>query len=1218
MVNLDIVTDVIMLLAAIIGLLGSLFRYVEIPKKGWFYATLFFLSELLSDYYWTTYTIVMHEEPDVSAFLAYFGWNIGYVIIFLSVLHMRSEKSVKYFNPLMLLPIPLNVFQFFIYIQYGGYFNNVWQVGFSTAIVVICLQSILYYLKEKKNGEPVPYFHFLILFYITTQYVMWTASCFDWSSGFTNPYYYSCVIGYFAEMFFAWAINKTYKTRGLEHLDSTARDTRFHARIEVIISGLLLAACVGGYLVADWMRKTIPQGTDNSAVLNMIAVILFMISIFLCLIILALVYIAAQRYKYKRASGDSGIKIKRGRINLFVTIIVTLGLMVFTVIYNSRLFYRVSLSGIYTSGEDKAANISSELDNYLAIAQSSLNVTADSIDIMLENNESEEKINAYLTNQTTRLKSRFDENFTGVYGYIRGEFLDGSGWIPPEGYDARERDWYSAILEADGKTIIVSPYVDAHTGDIVITIGRLLHSAGGYDDNIVCLDVTVGHVQDITEAADIAGNGYAMIVNSDGLIVTHKDRKYVGTNIRDNYGEALLDTVAGADKPSIEAEVMGEKCTLFTSSVMDQWHVVIVVRNADLFADAYSQLTVNILVSLTIFVLVTIFYFIGYKNEQAYGKKVEEMNSARQKEQYEAEVLRLEKVSADEANKAKSNFLADMSHEIRTPINAILGMNEMILRETSEDSIREYAGNISNSGKNLLQLVNSILDFSKIEDGKMEIVPVRYSLSTLITYLVNSVQEKAEEKKLRFKVCIDPDLPSEFYGDDSRINQVVLNLLTNAVKYTHEGSVTLTVKGKEVKDGKALLYFEVADTGIGIKESDMDKLFESFERLDVIRNRTIEGTGLGMSIATKLLALMDSKLNVKSTYGQGSVFSFDLWQKIENPEPLGEYKIHSLYAGSEQLYHESFHAPGARILVVDDTRMNILVVVNLLKKTGVQIDTAPSGDEAIKLADSVRYDLILLDQRMPGMDGTQTLKIIRDLDSRLNADTPIICLTADAIRGAKERYMSEGFTDYLTKPVEGKALEKMLVAYLPPEKVEKNNRDDGIAPSEKEDAASEAETAVSADEVKSYDNASGSGEGFEDKLKAAGIDVDAGIAFAQGDKEFYRDILKEYATEYADHSEKLAGYYEKKDWDNYSVLVHAVKSTSRTIGASELADLALKMENASKDRDLGFVEKEHENTLDLYSKIASAVKDALGTADDVNETGNTEDDDEIMEFAPSK
>ena len=1209
MVNFDIVTDVIMLLAAIIGLLGSLFRYVEIPKRGWFYASMFFLAELLSDYYWTMYTVLMHEEPDVSALLAYFGWNVGYLVLLVCAIHMRSEGAKRYFNPLMLLPIPINLIQFFIYIQYGGLFNNIWQVGFSTAIAITCLQSILYYLKNKGKGETIPAFHLIVLFYIISQYAMWTFSCYDWSSDLANPYYYCSVVGYITEVFFAWSINRTYKAAGLEYTEKTARDTRFQARLQIIIMGLLLVTCVGGYVLGDWLKYTIPEGVDDTAIMNIIAVVLFMISVFLCLIFLALIYIAAQRYKYKKMGGYSEVKIRRNRINLLFTILVTLGLMVFTVIYNSRLFYGVSLRGIYTSGEDKAANISSELENYLSIAQSTLNVSADSIDLMLEVGEPQYKLENYLTDQTTRFKGRFDENFTGVYGYLRGEFLDGSGWVPPEGYNVTERDWYSDIKDAGGRTIIVSPYVDAHTGDIVITIGRLLHEAGGYDDNIVCLDVTNGYVQHITEEANVAGNGYAMIVNSDGLIVAHQDSSYVGTNIRDNYGDELLDTVINADQTSIDAEVMGEKCTLFTSSVMEQWHVVIVVRNAELFENTYSQLTVNILISLTIFVIITIFYFIGYKNEQAYGKKVEEMKSARQKQQYEADVLRLEKASADEANKAKSNFLADMSHEIRTPINAILGMNEMILRESREESIREYAGNIRNSGKNLLQLVNSILDFSKIEDGKMEIVPVRYSLSTLITYLVNSVQERAEEKKLAFRVCVDPDLPCELFGDDARINQVVLNLLTNAVKYTHEGSVTLTVKGKEVHDGKALLYFEVADTGIGIKDSDMDKLFESFERLDVVRNRTIEGTGLGMSIATKLLSLMDSKLNVKSEYGQGSVFSFELWQKIENPEPIGEYKLHSLYSVSSEFYQESFHAPEARILVVDDTKMNIIVVVNLLKKTGVKIDTASSGDEAVKLADSAKYDLILLDQRMPGMDGTQTLKIIRDLDSGLNAETPIICLTADAIRGAKERYMSEGFTDYLTKPVEGRALEKMLTNYLPADKIEKISESGD--PSSEEENNSEVQ-------VKEESREKTVGTDPLDRLRASGIDTETGLKNAQGDREFYLDILREYVTEYADHSAKLREYYDKKDWDDYSVLVHAVKSTSRTIGATELGELAAKMEAASGDRDLVTVEGEHENTLRMYSRVSDAVKDALGIAEISAEPCESDEDEEIMEFAPSE
>ncbi|MBR3475454.1 MAG: response regulator, partial [Oscillospiraceae bacterium] len=272
------------------------------------------------------------------------------------------------------------------------------------------------------------------------------------------------------------------------------------------------------------------------------------------------------------------------------------------------------------------------------------------------------------------------------------------------------------------------------------------------------------------------------------------------------------------------------------------------------------------------------------------------------------------------------------------------------------------------------------------------------------------------------------------------INQIILNMLTNAVKYTPKGSVTMTIRARERKEDRILLYVEVKDTGIGIKEDDMSRLFESFERLDEIRNRNIEGTGLGMSIITKLLGLMGSELKVESVYGEGSVFSFELWQKIENEEPLGEFRMISTEEENAGTYHEFFHAPKAHILLVDDTKMNITVAVNLLKKTEVQIDTALSGNEAIELAGKNSYDLILMDQRMPGMDGTQTLNNIRKLENGKNLETPVICLTADAIRGAKERYLAEGFTDYLTKPVDWRSLEKALLKYLPEEKIDKEKR----------------------------------------------------------------------------------------------------------------------------------------------------------------------------------
>ncbi|MBO7356269.1 MAG: response regulator, partial [Lachnospiraceae bacterium] len=1040
MMNMDFLTDILMTLAAIIGMLGCLYNYIEKPKKGWLLVAGFFFANLLSDYYWTTYTLVMLEEPNVSEFLAYFGWNVGYVVMLFTVIRMRDHDSVRYFHPVMLIPIPLNIAQFILYIQYGGIFNNIWQVGFSTAVICFCIQSIaFYYSKKKKEGKAsFPYFHALVLFFLFTEYVMWTASCFDWNSDILNPYYIFAIAGYLTELFFAWGIKKEYEAYGLVYSEKSPAEIRFQALLQVLVSAIVFGGCIGGYYLAIRMKRSMPEMTGSGETNSYITITLFLISVLLGLLILLVIYAITARHK-GTLKEEGIIKLRRSRFNLLFTLLVTFGLMVFAVIYNSRLFYGASVQSIYKSGEDKVENLAAELDNYLTIAQSTLNVTADTVDLMLEKGESQESIREYLYDQTQRQFDNFDENFTGLYGYVRGEYMDGAGWVPPEGYDPRTRDWYLEALGSDGHIVIIPPYVDAHTHSIVITICKLLTSEcedGSYDTvNVVALDVIVDHIQELTEQVTLAGDGYGMIVNRDGLIVAHRDRELCGENAADIYGSDLMDTLISS-KQSIAGSVIGEDDhTLFINSVMDQWYVVIVVKDADLFEEAYSQLAVNIIVSLSIFALISFFYYLGYRNEQAYAKKVEEMNAGRQKQEYEAEVLRLEKHSADEANKAKSNFLADMSHEIRTPINAILGMNEMILRETEKKEIREYAGNIRNSGKNLLQLINSILDFSKIEDGKMEIVPVRYSLSSLVTYLDNSMRERAVAKGLEFKVDVDDSLPAELFGDDARINQVILNLLTNAVKYTPEGSVRLSFRERKREDGKVLMYVEVADTGIGIRESDMDRLFKSFERLDVVRNRTIEGTGLGMSIVTRLLDLMGSRLDVKSEYGKGSVFSFELWQKIESDENIGKYDAEIPEVEAE-VYRESFHAPDARILLVDDTRMNIMVVENLLKKTRVRIDTAMSGAEAVKLAEDNAYDLILLDQRMPGMDGTETLKAIRALESGLNVTDPVICLTADAIRGARERYIAEGFTDYLTKPVEGRLLEKMLLTYLPEDKTE--------------------------------------------------------------------------------------------------------------------------------------------------------------------------------------
>ncbi|MBR5407605.1 MAG: response regulator [Lachnospiraceae bacterium] len=416
--------------------------------------------------------------------------------------------------------------------------------------------------------------------------------------------------------------------------------------------------------------------------------------------------------------------------------------------------------------------------------------------------------------------------------------------------------------------------------------------------------------------------------------------------------------------------------------------------------------------------------------------------------------LRAQMQIADEANEAKSQFLANMSHEIRTPINAVLGFNEMILREckgakdpeeetdsdTAISNIGSYAVNIKNAGSNLLSIINGILDISKIEAGRMDIVDAPYALSSLLNDVSNMVFFKAKEKGLEFTVDVDENLPDELCGDKARIRQVITNILANAVKYTDKGSVRLTVRGQEdmkIEPGQLLnLKIEVKDTGIGMKEEDIDKLFTKFQRLDLTHNSTIEGTGLGLAISRQLMNMMGGNIKVESKYGEGSTFVMELPQKIVSIEPVGDFKTRFEKDLKEaKSSEEVFMAPDAHILVVDDTRVNLTVARGLLKNTGIRIDTAASGSEAIEKTLKETYDLILMDQRMPGMDGTQALKVIRDQEKGKNLDTPVICLTADAIIGAKERYIAEGFSDYLAKPINNHELLQIMTMHLPQDKI---------------------------------------------------------------------------------------------------------------------------------------------------------------------------------------
>ena len=541
---------------------------------------------------------------------------------------------------------------------------------------------------------------------------------------------------------------------------------------------------------------------------------------------------------------------------------------------------------------------------------------------------------------------------------------------------------------------------------------------------------------------------------------------------------------------------------------------------------------------------------------------------------------------ADEASKAKSNFLSNMSHEIRTPITAVLGFNEMILRESDDKEILLYAENIRTAGNTLLGLINDILDFSKIEAGKVDIICVDYDMSSVLNNLVNMARVRAQNKNLDLKFDFDRQLPRILNGDEVRIKQIITNILTNAVKYTEKGYVRFSMgfdKDPE-EDDSIILKVSVRDTGIGIKKEDMEKLFSKFERIEEKRNRNIEGTGLGMNITRSLLEMMDSKLEVESVYGEGSTFSFALKQKVVKWEPLGNYKdTYNANIGTRDRYRCTFTAKSARILMVDDNTTNLMVFKNLLKQTLVRIDTAISGDECIGMCCETKYDIIFLDHMMPGKDGIETLHDLQNMEGSLNKETPFICLTANAISGAREEYIREGFDDYLTKPIDPIKLEEKMTEYLPKDKIDAPSYGSGDP-----DPSVMEFSGKYADDLPDY-KAPGDLKLLEGQDL---IDVSVGIKHC-GYDDLYLDVLGSYYESINESKRKLNDFLKREDLKNYMIRIHSVKSSSRTIGATALGEKAARLEQAAREDDLDFIISKHDEFIDDYLEIGRLLKKVL-------------------------
>lgn len=504
------------------------------------------------------------------------------------------------------------------------------------------------------------------------------------------------------------------------------------------------------------------------------------------------------------------------------------------------------------------------------------------------------------------------------------------------------------------------------------------------------------------------------------------------------------------------------------------------------------------------------------------------------------EILEEARIEAQSANKAKSAFLANMSHEIRTPINVMLGMNEMILRESESEEIRQYAKSIERSGGYLISLINNILDISRIESGKMEIEEGKYELRQLLDEVMLIAEKQAEQKSLKMNLIFDKTLPAYLIGDVIHIKQILLNLINNAVKYTKEGQIDIKVSKNEEE---TKLIFEVKDTGIGIKEENLPILFDAFMRVDSKKNKKIKGTGLGLAIAKQLVEQMDGKIWVESVYGKGSSFFVHLPMK-----KVSDGKISNVeWKEADERKRRSFVAPQAKILIVDDNPENLMVTRSLLKRTAVFVDTAASGEECIHKVRQNVYDLILLDYMMPQMDGIDT---IRELKKDVQFHIPVIALTADVTKGIEQTFLKEGFCAYLSKPVMWSKLEDLLMKYL---------RDDLVFI--REDLKEEQK--IKDEEFKQ----------LKGQLKENDIKIEEGLRLLDGDFMQYRKLMEfftEYQEEYMRQMQQLMTQKEVKV-DEITRMMHTLKSNAKAIGAIHLYEIAKEMEDRGKQKDMEYI-----------------------------------------------